>query len=360
MKKKIIGALAAMLLISAAAANAQTSPKIIVDERELSFEDQGPVIMEETNRTLIPLRFVCNAAGAKVDWDGENQKITVTSGDNRNMVILTVGSDEMQLYYYPSVLDVVNDVQKLDQVPIIMNDRTMIPVRAVLEAIGAKVDWDQETQTINVTSRAYVRYLRDMGVEGYEVNYPLSGGNVTFDKAPEQTRENPYNEKEDLPALSLSSDVTEAKTGDTVDVYVNLANIEKFSDRPLYLSTLTLGVIYDHSKLEYKGHAFLDGEEEYKEVLNADNDKFRSDCLKIASVVSIAGSERSTLANGRIAKLSFEVLSDEPSEITLSRSIHPTYGKDTEIGVDFNESDITTLGEANELYIDTTPVVLNK
>ena len=170
MNKKILSMAAAAAMSAAAvcpvmAAESKT-PKIIVDERELSFDDQGPVIMEETGRTLIPLRFVLESAGAKVQWDGEKKTVTVDSGDNRNRVILTIGSDEMEMYYYPSVKDYVTETKKLDQMPVIMNDRTMIPVRAVLEAIGAKVDWDENDYVINVTSRAYSRYLRDMGVEG--------------------------------------------------------------------------------------------------------------------------------------------------------------------------------------------------
>ncbi len=360
MKKKITGIIAAALLIAASAVHAQVSPKIIVDERELTFEDQGPVIMEETNRTLIPLRFVCNAAGATVDWDQDKKQVTVTSGDNRNIVVLTVGSDEMKLYYYPSVQQVVSDVQKLDQVPVVMNDRTMIPVRAVLEAIGAQVDWDQDSKTINVTSRAYVRYLRDMGVEEYEVNYPLSGGNVSFDKAPERTSDKPFDKKTDLPMLSLSTDEKEVKKDDTVDVYIDLSNIEKYSDKPTYLATMSIGLVYDHSKLEYAGYSYLNGTEEYNAVMDAANDTFRDDCLKISSVTSLAGTERTPLSNGHIAKVSFKVLTDEAAEVSISNAIHSRIGKDTELGLDFGEANITSIGEANELYIDTTPVVIGK
>jgi len=35
-----------------------------------------------------------------------------------------------------------------DQEPIIENDRTLVPVRAIFEAMGATVDWNQETKTV--------------------------------------------------------------------------------------------------------------------------------------------------------------------------------------------------------------------
>lgn len=36
---------------------------------------------------------------------------------------------------------------KMDQAPIIDNNRTLVPLRAIFEGLGAKVTWDQKTQT---------------------------------------------------------------------------------------------------------------------------------------------------------------------------------------------------------------------
>ena len=38
----------------------------------------------------------------------------------------------------------------LDAPPRIVNDRTLIPLRAVAEAFGAQVGWDETTQTVTV------------------------------------------------------------------------------------------------------------------------------------------------------------------------------------------------------------------
>jgi len=38
----------------------------------------------------------------------------------------------------------------LDAPPIIMNDRTMVPIRFVAEALGCKVGWDEITQTVTI------------------------------------------------------------------------------------------------------------------------------------------------------------------------------------------------------------------
>lgn len=34
--------------------------------------------------------------------------------------------------------------------PVIVNDRTLVPIRAVIEAMGGTVGWEQETQTVTL------------------------------------------------------------------------------------------------------------------------------------------------------------------------------------------------------------------
>lgn len=334
------------------------TPKIIVDERELCFDDQAPVIMEETGRTLIPLRFVLESAGAKIQWNDETKTVFVDSSDNRNRAVLTIGSSEMKMYYYPSVKESVEDTQQLDQPPIIMNDRTMIPVRAVLEAIGAVVDWDESESVINITSRAYSRYLRDMGVENVSVTYPLSNGKVSFDTPKYRESEESYDAKTDLISLSVSADKTEAAIGETINIYANLSNLEKIAPDSL-LTTMTLTLKYDSSKLDFEGYTPEKEGTEYATVMDATNAAFLNDSLKIVSILNLGLDEDITpTKDGAFAKISFKVLSDEPTEISLSTRRHPSFGLDNAISLKSDEVN-TSYAEANELFIDTTPIVIN-
>ena len=41
---------------------------------------------------------------------------------------------------------------ELDVAACIINDRTMVPARAIAEAFGANVGWDQATKTVTVTT----------------------------------------------------------------------------------------------------------------------------------------------------------------------------------------------------------------
>lgn len=53
---------------------------------------------------------------------------------------------------------VVNNVplSNLDQPPVIVDGRTMVPVRAILESLGATVEWDASTKTATATKDGYV------------------------------------------------------------------------------------------------------------------------------------------------------------------------------------------------------------
>lgn len=53
-------------------------PRVILDGRELSF-DVPPAV--ENGRTLVPLRSIFEALGASVQWDATTQTVTATKGD---------------------------------------------------------------------------------------------------------------------------------------------------------------------------------------------------------------------------------------------------------------------------------------
>ncbi len=98
--------------------------------------DTAPYI-DKNDRTMIPVRFAGKAIGAKTEWNADAKTVTVTEGDNK--VVFTIGSNEM----------VVNgETQTIDTAAVIKDNRTMLPLRAAAEAIGATVSYDNGTITI--------------------------------------------------------------------------------------------------------------------------------------------------------------------------------------------------------------------
>lgn len=100
--------------------------------------DQSPIL--ESGRTLVPMRAIFEALGASVVWNDAVQ--TATAQKNNITVSVQIGNTQM----------LVNQIAKTLDVPAkLLNNRTLVPVRAVSEAFGCDVTWNDETQTITIT-----------------------------------------------------------------------------------------------------------------------------------------------------------------------------------------------------------------
>ena len=107
---------------------------IYCDEEELSF-DVPPI--KEDDRVIVPMRKIFEVLGASVDWTEETS--TVTARKDKTEISLTIGSNIMLKNGKKIELDVPAKV---------MHDRTLVPIRAVSEGLGARVEWDEENQAV--------------------------------------------------------------------------------------------------------------------------------------------------------------------------------------------------------------------
>ena len=114
------------------------SIKVVVDGKEIIFTDQAPII--KNDRTMIPLRGVLETMGIDIVWNAEEQSITAERGDS--YALFKIGE---------TTLKTAEGEINLDVAPEIINDRTMIPLRAVTELFGAEVTWDADTKTVTIT-----------------------------------------------------------------------------------------------------------------------------------------------------------------------------------------------------------------
>ena len=101
--------------------------KTYIDETQK--DDVTPVI--KNGRTLVPIRFISESLGAEVNWnDTENSAYISRNGNN---IVIPVGKNYI----------LVNGEQRAIDVPAeVINSRTMIPLRAVSDALGEKVYWN--------------------------------------------------------------------------------------------------------------------------------------------------------------------------------------------------------------------------
>ena len=127
----------AFTAIPTAPAQAQTV-RVIVDGSPVFF-DQPPVVIG--GRTLIPLRGVFEQMGATVQWNPVNDTVLAMRGTTQ--VQLTIGSRSAWVNGQQVALDVP---------PMIINGRTLVPLRFIGESLGANVQWLVATRTVLITS----------------------------------------------------------------------------------------------------------------------------------------------------------------------------------------------------------------
>ena len=96
--------------------------------------EMAPVIVEE--RTLVPLRAVSEALGCDVSWDADTKGITLCDGSN--LYFTWIDKD----HAFKTSATALEDTTVMDVSPTIMNDYTMVPLRAISEMFGATVNWD--------------------------------------------------------------------------------------------------------------------------------------------------------------------------------------------------------------------------
>lgn len=141
LKRAFAAAFAAMSFAAfGAVANAENDIVTVnVDNEAVKFEDQNPVIIE--GHTLVPVRAVFEMAGAKVEWDQPTQTATITRGE----YTVTIKYGEKVMYKNGTPIE-------LEQPADVINNRTMIPVRAIAEAMDFAVTWDGHHSLILVST----------------------------------------------------------------------------------------------------------------------------------------------------------------------------------------------------------------
>ena len=113
--------------------------------------DQPPII--EDGRTLVPLRAIFEALNVNVGWEKETQTVLADWGDNS--LSLQIGKNVIHM----------GDGHKITiDVPAkIVGGRTLVPVRAVSEAMGANVSWNGVDRRVDVTKTWSTYYVRNVG-----------------------------------------------------------------------------------------------------------------------------------------------------------------------------------------------------
>lgn len=111
---------------------------ITIDGKAVTFdENSGSPFLDNAQRTQVPLRVTMESYGATVNWDNDVRAVIV----EKDNVKVEVPIGEKYILKNKVKVEIDTEAQ-------IKNERTYLPIRAVVEALGGKVDWNDETKTV--------------------------------------------------------------------------------------------------------------------------------------------------------------------------------------------------------------------
>jgi competence protein ComEC len=143
-------------LCGAAAAN---NVAVTINGAAVQFnQNTGYPFVDSNNRTLVPLRGAMEKYGCNVGWDGSAKTALVEKNDRKVKVPLNAD------YIYVDGKRVQNDTEAINK-----DGRIYLPIRIVLEAFGAKVNWNNDTSTVVVTAPGVIPSVDDLQVHFMDV-----------------------------------------------------------------------------------------------------------------------------------------------------------------------------------------------
>ena len=111
---------------------------VFLDGQQLTF-DVAPTLKNDA--TLVPLRVIFEALAAQVNWDAAAQSVTAVRGDltlrmtlNRNELVIRQKDSERTVELIAPAISV--------------NQRILVPLRAVSEGFGCTVEWEAAERAV--------------------------------------------------------------------------------------------------------------------------------------------------------------------------------------------------------------------
>lgn len=153
--KRILAALLSVSVFAAAVplVTMTSSAETITVEMDgvpVEFDVEPQII---NGRTMVPLRKIFEELGALVKWDGETQ--SVRAKKSSKTVEFTLDSPEMKIDKGKTDENgnAIVETVTLEAPAQTVSDRTLVPIRAVSEAFGLDVGWDEKEKKVSITSK---------------------------------------------------------------------------------------------------------------------------------------------------------------------------------------------------------------
>ena len=121
------------------------NPIMKVNGKDMEIDKgHGTKPIVKNDRTLVPIRAIIEAFGGTVDWDGKNRTVTLMLDD-----------DVIKLVIDSTTAYTNSRAATLDTAPVVINDRTMLPIRYIAEGFNLGVAWEGDSHRVSVIRNGF-------------------------------------------------------------------------------------------------------------------------------------------------------------------------------------------------------------
>lgn len=147
--KKII--LVCMLILVMSTSVFAADVNVQINGENVNFTDSnGQTVNAQiiNSRTMVPMRKIFEVLGAEVEWDGETRTVT---GSKENIEVKLQIDNNIAT----KTINGVSEEIVLDTPPMLVDSRTMVPLRFIAESLDKQVGWDSSNRTAIIIDYGY-------------------------------------------------------------------------------------------------------------------------------------------------------------------------------------------------------------
>jgi hypothetical protein len=182
-KKRILTMVLAFAAMVSFSVSVFAESRIFVDLVEVQTDTPPQII---NDRTMVPVRAITEMIGYDVVWVPEGQKVEVWEPSKQHpTIIMVIG--QTTAYYEKCAAEIDERVSyeaTLDSPPVLINERTFVPLRFISEAVGYTVDYNVDSADVYLFSPEYMENQIGEGigedVEGIGKTQPITEDEMSY------------------------------------------------------------------------------------------------------------------------------------------------------------------------------------
>lgn len=157
-----------LLLLVGQPAWAANGINLVIDGKAIT-SSPSPVIIND--RTMVPVRLVSESLGATVEWRDETRSVHIAKGNRTGTLWI-----DNHLFNYA---DGQVNYGLCDVPPMILQDRTFVPLRLVSNLLGVTINWNGDTRTVSVDAAVPAAFTPFYDAQLASVQYGQSVSGAT-------------------------------------------------------------------------------------------------------------------------------------------------------------------------------------